>query len=117
MKKNLCLGLILLGYGVPYAFLAMYADAAWRTMLGYVVLLAGMGLLFRSCGRRGWMALLLGGNLLSCVSSLLFVLCFLPQEWAAYFKPLLPTTLVLVLSVGALLLQLFLWRDFAPKQR
>ena len=55
MKKRAAAILMLLGYSVPYAFLAMYGDAQLRTMWLYLPLLAGMTLLCLAFSALGFM--------------------------------------------------------------
>ncbi len=118
MKRKNSYSLILLGYCVPYAFLAMYADAVYRTLLLYGVLLAAMWLLCRASGKINQLSALVIGNVLSCVSSCIFVSRFLTDEnWGFYFKPLRTTTLVLIISAAAFLIQLFIWPNFSSKKR
>ena len=107
--KALKTGGLLLGYGVPFAFLAMYGDAAFGTMWLYGLLIAGMGFLcWGTVKMRSFLALILG-NLLSALVSAACVAAFLKPDWAWYFKPLTPQSMLVLISAGAFAVQLIVW--------
>lgn len=73
---------------VPYVFLGMYGDAVYGSLLGYLPMLAWMGWESRMAVRPRRLLVLLGGNLLSFLSSCLFMSLFRTPKWSWYFKPL-----------------------------
>lgn len=86
-KWTNCLAM-LAACAVPYVFLGMYGDAVYGSMLGYLPMLAWMGWESRMAVRPRSRLVLLGGNLLSFLSSCLFMRLFQTPRWSWYFKPL-----------------------------
>lgn len=103
MKKNLISLGILLGYSVPYVFLAMLGDAEFGTPWLYVlwlISLAVLSLLSRS------LLTLLAGNALSFLSSHAFMAHFQTDKWTWCFKPFSAPGLLTALTLAALLAQI-----------
>lgn len=111
MKNNK----ILLGYCVPYAFLAMYGDVQYGSMLLYALMIVCMGLLCRSCIKAKKLGVLLLGNVCSFAVCAVCILLFAGERWSWYFKPLLPYSMLLFVSVIALVLQLLIYQASAHK--
>lgn len=97
---------ILLAYCVPYAFLAIYGDAIYGTMLLYVVMGAAFWGLYHLCTRTRNIAVCFIGNLLSFSVSFLTAqpLHLEKMEW--YFKPFTSQSLLITLSLIILMIQL-----------
>lgn len=106
MKKWLPRILLLVGYCVPYAFLAMNGDAAQDTVLYYAVWLAVFTLLCRCAVRTHNRILILIGNVLSALTSSFFLLSRATEKWQWYFKPFSALGLFLCLTILALGVQL-----------
>ncbi len=106
MKKRAAAILMLLGYSVPYAFLAMYGDAQLRTMWLYLPLLAGMTLLCLAAVRYRRPAALLIGNAWSFLSSCLLMAQLETEQWMWYFKPFSALGFMVTVSLIALSAQL-----------
>lgn len=120
MKSKVISAGILIMYCVPYAFLGMYGDAEYRTMLLYALLIAGMGLLCWGCIRMKSFPVLLIGNVLSCAVSFICIYGSQLYKLGWYFKPFSVTSLALGISVISLLVQLAAWvacRESAAQAR
>lgn len=87
----------------PYVFLGMYGDAALGSVAGYLPMLVWMGVECRTAARTGNISVLLGGNLLSFLSSLGFVLLFQTERWGWYFKPFTALGFLKTVSIAVLL--------------
>lgn len=83
----------------------MYGDAEKDTMLLYGFMIIGLAFLsYVSVKSKNFVVFLIG-NLLSCISSYLFMTFYQTDTWQWYFKPLTATGLLLLISVIALMLQ------------
>lgn len=105
MKRSPCKVLALLICTVPYAFLGMYGDAAFHTMVLYLPTLAGFSLLCFLSVRVRSLRLLLAGNALSLASSCIFAACCGLECWPWYFKPFSPAGFLTAVSAAALVIQ------------
>lgn len=106
--------LLLLGYCVPYAFLSMNGDTAYDTMLLYGVMIICFALLCWLSVKTQNSVIIIVGNILSCLSSYLFILQYQMEKWEWYFKPFSANSLLILLSIMALLLQAaFAYRSWA----
>ena len=101
MKKR---NLLLLGYCVPYAFLALYGDEAFGSVLGYVLLIAGAVILGWLCGKVEG-APFWWGNALTAAISLLCTWVVYGNRMNHYFKPFSAVGLAAVLSAVSLGIQ------------
>lgn len=103
---------LLLAYAVPYPFLAMWEDAAFGTLWCYGGMILALTLLGRYAIRKGLHWVMLAGNGLSLLLSLLCALPFLDTvRWSWYFKPFSPVQMLLFLMTVTVLLELtVLWR-------
>ncbi|MEG1849007.1 MAG: hypothetical protein RR197_00465 [Oscillospiraceae bacterium] len=97
--------LLTIGYSVPYAFLSMQGDVVSGSMGFYGLMIFCFALL-------GWAAvktknrwMVIGGNILSGLSSYFFFRLYQTDAWGWYVKPLTPTALLLVISGAAFLFQ------------
>ena len=110
MKKSFTKGLpILIGYCVPFTFLAMYGDVTHDSMWLYGLLILGMGLLCWYAVRIRSLWGLLGGNLLSLLTSYFCITQFQTADWQWYFKPFRAETLELLISFVITVVQLIIW--------
>ena len=106
MKKNwLVRILLLIGYGVPYAFLSINGDATSRTMLFYGVMIAAFALLCWGSIKTNNMAIVFIGNALSFVSSYIIAMFGDLEAMAWYFKPFTTQSLLIVISIVATVIQ------------
>lgn len=105
MKNWIIRLLLLIGYCIPYAFLAMNGDASYGTMLFYGVMIICLTFLTRGIIRTKNIAIIFIGNILSYLSSYLFMLQEQTEKWSWYFKPFTAGGLLLTLSIIAFLLQ------------
>ena len=101
---------LIVGYGIPYTFLAMYADYAFHTMLMYAVMVGAMGFLAWRCIRIGKLSVLFLGNILSYIISAICIMFFQTKEWSMYFKPFTAGILAIIISIVMLVLQILCWR-------
>lgn len=101
--------IILLGFCAPYAYLSMYWDMTYGTMVLYCVMAAALGLLCWSSIRINSLRTLIVGNILSFAVTCLCILRFHTEEWSWYFKPLTALQLAAVLSVLATAAQYSAW--------
>lgn len=106
MKKWLMRGLLLAGYCIPYAFLAMYGDAMHGTMLLYLPLLAGFGGLCFLGIKCSELPVLILGNLVSWGVSYGFLQRYRTEWWSWYFKPFAAGDFLLAISIAAFLVQM-----------
>jgi len=90
MNKKLIKFLMLMAYCIPYGYLAMNGDATSGTMIFYGFMIIGFGTLCRTAIKTHNTIILIIGNILSFISSYLFTLRNLPEEWGWYFKPFTP---------------------------
>lgn len=94
-------------YAVPFAYLAMAVDYIKGSILSYVLMMVCLS--FLTClffkRRKLWIAVL--GNVISFLSSYICVLNFpVSENWGFFFKPFLPDTMVIFLTVVSLFIQL-----------
>ncbi|MFR9542744.1 hypothetical protein RFF05_03925 [Bengtsoniella intestinalis] len=97
--------LLLIGYSIPFAFLAMIGDVLWWNMWFYLVMIIGFALLCFGAIKTKQYAMVFLGNIISCISSYLCIQQFQTEKWSWYFKPLTANMLMLVISVIVTLLQ------------
>ncbi len=116
MKGRLKTAGVVVLFCVPWAFLAPWWDAAQGGMLGYLVMLLGLGILDRLSlrGRQIWLGA--AGNLISAAVSLCFAKGFLGEEWNYYFKPLTAFQLTAGLSAAAVILYFLAARSHGRKK-
>ena len=100
MKKKL----LWLGYCVPYAFLALYGDAVFGSVWGYVLLL-GAAVVYSRLVRETSGRLFWWGNALSAVVSILCTWLVCGSRMNYYFKPFGAAGWVMVLSAVSLVIQ------------
>lgn len=95
MKKIFIKILLILGYCIPFVFLAMNEDAQKGTLWFYLVMLIGFGVLCFGSIRTKNTWIVTVGNVLSFLSSCIFAWHFQTEKWEYYFKPFLPNQLII----------------------
>lgn len=112
--------ILFLAYCIPYPFLAMYGDVTY----GAIGCLLFYGLFIICTGGLCWLSIKtknipigMIGSLLSGVISYGCVVLFQTEIWKWYFKPFRATTLVIILSVVAFLIQLIIWKNAKSKEK
>ena len=117
MNKWRIRGVLLIGYGVPFAFLSMYGDVAYGTMLLYAFMIAALSMLcFRVIKSKQFMVVI-PGNILSFLTSYLCIQQFYTDKWGWYLKPFTANGLLIAISGIAVLIQLLFVSSSYRKQR
>ena len=108
MKTNFIRALLLLGYCVPFVFLAMNEDATVGTLWFYLIMIIGFGALCYGSAKtkNSWIVVI--GNILSFASSCIFAWNFQTPKWEYYFKPFLPNTLIIFETVIVFAIQIII---------
>lgn len=101
MKKIL----LLLGYCIPFVFLAMNEDALYGSLWFYLFMITGFGTLSFICGKTENLRIVYAGNILSFISSFIFAWNFQTPKWDYYFKPFLPNQLIIFITIIAFIIQ------------
>ena len=117
MKKNFIRVLLLLGYCVPFVFLAMNEDATVGTLWFYLIMIIGFGILSYASAKtkNSWIVVI--GNILSFTSSCIFAWNFQTPKWEYYFKPFLPNQLIIFETVIALVIQIVISISIVRKNK
>lgn len=106
MKKMLIRIALIIGYCIPFVFLAMNEDATTGTLWFYFVMILGFGVLcYYSVKTKNTFIIILG-NIMSFISSISFTWFFQTEKWEYYFKPFLPNRLIIFETVIAFLIQI-----------
>ncbi|MFI3227726.1 MAG: hypothetical protein R3Y09_10030 [Clostridia bacterium] len=105
MNKWIIRILLLIGYSVPFAFLAMFGDATYGTMWFYFLLVVGFSLLCTGAIKTKQYAVVAVGNIISIVASYLCIQQFHTEEWNWYFKPFTDNMLMIIISVVIVFIQ------------
>ena len=109
---------ILLVSACPYVFWGMYADAADRSMKGYLPLLVWAAALYWLTVRTRDIPALPVGNLVSFLSSYWFTAHCRLENWGWIFKPFSPPGFLKAVSALVLLAQgILLWVFVVRKER
>lgn len=104
--KNMKLRLLLLlGYCIPFAFLSVYGDAVWGTMLLYGLMTIGFALLCWMALKTNNSVFIYIGNTLSFASSYIVGKISGLEPMGYYFKPFTTYSLIAALSVLAVVCQ------------
>ena len=108
MKKSWTVRLWLLAaYCVPYVFIAVSGDAAFRTAWFYGIPVAAFVLLCWLSLRTKNIGVIFLGNILSFASSYGFVKLYGLEEAAGYFKPFTSHSLIVAISIALFVVQAF----------
>jgi len=97
--------LIVIVYALPFAYFGMQQDYSHQSPIGYVAMVAAMGLLAFASIKLGSVYALLIGNIASFAVSFYFVGNMQGDTLAAFFKPLSSEQTLIFLSVLMLILQ------------
>lgn len=117
MHKWIIRGLLLMGYCIPFAFLSMYGDATYDTMLVYGLMIVGLSVLCFGVIKSKQFIVAILGNTLSFITSYICVQEFYSDIWGWYFKPFTANGLLVVISViGALVQLLFVYNSYRRQQ-
>lgn len=108
---------ILIAYCIPYAFLAIYGDAIYRTMLLYGVMAVAFFVLYRLCIRSHNVVVFFIGNILSLLVSLLIARLTHLEKMEWYFKPFTSQSLLLTISIAIFAIQLIAAAIYFRKQK
>ena len=109
MKKRKHDVLILMLYCVPYVFLGMLGDIAWRTLLLYVLMVGAMVGLLCYCLKTARLPIAVLGNVLTMLTSCLCCQYFATEQWTYYFKSYFIISRSLQFSVILLVVQAVVW--------
>ena len=96
---------LLVSYCIPFAFLCVNGDASSGTMMYYGVMIAGFALLCWAALRTDNVAVLYIGNGLSLASSHAVAKLTGLDPMGYYFKPFTAYSLILTISVVAIIVQ------------
>ena len=109
--------ILLLGYCVPFVFLAMNEDATVGTLWFYLIMIIGFGILSYASAKtkNSWIVVI--GNILSFASSCIFAWNFQTPKWEYYFKPFLPNQLIVFETVIALVIQIVISISIVRKNK
>lgn len=106
MKNNITKALLILGYCLPFVFLAMNEDATTGTLYFYLIMIVGFSVLCFGCIKTKNSSIVVVGNILSFVSSCIFAWLFQTEKWEYYFKPFLPNQLIIFETIIVFLIQI-----------
>ncbi|MBO5452370.1 MAG: hypothetical protein J6A69_00170 [Clostridia bacterium] len=117
MKKTFLRILLILGYCIPFVFLAMNEDATFGTLWFYLIMAVGFSYLsyVSAKSKNTWIIVI--GNILSFVSTCLFAWYFQTEKWEYYFKPFLPNQLIIFETVIAVVVQIIIAKTIAKKYK
>ncbi len=117
MSKILKNFLLLLGYCIPFVFLAMNEDASKGTLWFYLIMIIGFGVLCYGCTRTKNLWIIVVGNILSFVSSCIFAWNFQTEKWEYYFKPFLPNQLIIFETTIAFIIQVIFGIYYTKREK
>ena len=106
MKKKVISAALGLGYCVPVAFLAMFADVEYNAAWVYALLVVWLGGLCFGCIKMGKRVLAVAGNGLHFAASFAMVHLLQTERWGWYFKPFTAEGLVSAICLAAFVWQL-----------
>lgn len=117
MKKIFLRLLLILGYCIPFVFLAMNEDATFGTLWFYLIMAVGFSCLsyVSAKSKNTWIIVI--GNILSFVSTCLFAWYFQTEKWEYYFKPFLPNQLIIIETAIAAVVQIIIAKTIAKKHK
>ena len=116
MKKNITKALLILGYCLPFVFLAMNEDATTGTLWFYLIMIIGFSVLCFGCIKTKNSSMVVVGNILSFVSSCIFAWLFRTEKWEYYFKPFLPNQLIIFETILVFLIQIIFVIHYVRKE-
>lgn len=99
MSKKFSSLIIVILYGFPFVYFAMYQDYTKFTMVGYVLMIAASSFLAFLSKRYSYTSIAVVGNILSFLVSFYFVHQLADDSlWYSYFKPFSPTQVLIMVS-------------------
>lgn len=118
MKKSLIIRvLLLIAYCVPFAFLSVNGDATSGTMLFYGVMITGFALLCWGALKTNNVSVLYIGNIMSFGSSYVVAKLTGLEPMGHYFKPFTSHSLIVAISIIAIVVQTIVVLIYAKKKR
>ncbi len=87
MKSWLKQILLLMGYAIPFPFLALYGDATYGTMQFYGLMVIGLFLLCKTSIKFGYYKIIILGSILNYFFSYFLMLQHQTEIWSWYFSP------------------------------
>ncbi|MBR5508671.1 MAG: hypothetical protein IKV59_01310 [Lachnospiraceae bacterium] len=108
--------LFLIAYCIPFAFLSVNGDAVSGTMLFYGIMIAVLGLLLLGILKTNNITILYLGNVLSFVSSYINAKLSGLEPMGHYFKPFTSYSLMVVISVAAVVVQTMIVLFYVKKK-
>lgn len=115
MNKKAIKVLMLLAYCVPYGYLSMKGDFSSGTMIFYGLMIVCLGILLAIAIRTRNIIILVLGNILSFISSYIFISQNQTNDWGSYFKPFVSFDLLILITVVALVIQALFIFNFNKK--
>ena len=109
--------LMLITYCAPFAFLAVNGDATSGTLLFYGVMVAGFVFLLCGALKTNNIAVLYLGNLLSFASSCAVAKLSGLAQMGHYFKPFTSHSLIVTISIAAIVVQTIIVLIYVKKKR
>ena len=106
MKRTLIRIFLILGYCIPFVFLAMNEDVTCGTLWLYLVMIIGFGLLcyVSTKSKNTWIVFV--GNFISFASSCIFTYYLKTEKWGWYFKPFTPFQSIMFETVILFIIQI-----------
>ncbi len=95
--------MLLIGYCVPFAYIAVVGDKVFRNLWPYVFMIVGLVLLCRAAMKTNNTPVVFIGNIITFASSLLTAKLTELEPMAHYYKPLTSHLWIVVLSVISVL--------------
>ena len=118
MKKSLIIRvLLLIAYCIPFAFLSVNGDATSGTMLFYGVMIVGFALLCWGALKTNNVSVLYIGNIMSFGSSYVVAKLSGLEPMGHYFKPFTSHSLIVAISIIAIVVQTIVVLSYAKKKR
>ena len=117
MKRSIIRVLLILGYCIPFVFLAMNEDASTGTLWFYLIMILGFSSLCYGGIKTNNYIVVIIGNIVSFISSCIFALNFYTDKWEYYFKPFLPNQLIIFETVIAFLIQIIFVIYYVRKKK
>ena len=108
---------MLITYCVPFSFLCVYGDASSGTMMYYGIMIAGFALLCWGVLKTHNVPVLYIGNTLSLASSYAVAKLTGLDPMGYYFKPFTAYSLMVTISVVALLAQIVIVVSHVRRKR
>lgn len=106
MKNSIAKIRLLIGYCIPFVFLAMNEDVTIGTLWFYIVMTIGFGVLCYGSVKIKSLWIVVVGNILSFTSSCIFTYFLRTEKWGWYFKPFTPYQLIAFETIIAFLIQI-----------